>query len=361
MIQRKSKRTFSSFHTRYYWCLVLIGLAWACKDDPRNNAIQRLGSKNIIFLDSIQAATAIVMNDAEGFFGRITSLDMALQMKRNFPSGTSRDSILSAYRDFLARDVATFDDRETLLLTELLHDLRNRCQQIAPTLFPQKLQLLKTKANHYGPGVWYTRGSCIAIPANVLVQPDKTALREVLAHELFHIYSRYHPQQRLALYALIGFEPLSGDLRLPPPVQSRLLLNPDGAHLAYAIRLAQGQGDTIQALPILTSKAPAWIESRPAYLEYLNFNLYPVVQTPDGAWAVQADELGRSALHVNEQSDFFRQIGDNTLYIIHPDEILADNFKWLVLAQPGEGRYPLDRFSEAGRALLEQIKTILKN
>ena len=33
------------------------------------------------------------------------------------------------------------------------------------------------------------------------------------------------------------------------------------------------------------------------------------------------------------QPDYFRQIGRNTSYIIHPEEVLADNFSMMVLGR----------------------------
>jgi hypothetical protein len=56
--------------------------------------------------------------------------------------------------------------------------------------------------------------------------------------------------------------------------------------------------------------------------------------------------------------DFFRQIRDNTGYIIHPDEVLADNFSFIMLDKDGaQASY---KFSKAGKELLNLIEKILK-
>ena len=55
--------------------------------------------------------------------------------------------------------------------------------------------------------------------------------------------------------------------------------------------------------------------------------------------------------------DFFRQITDNTGYIIHPDEIIADNFVFVMLNQRKGGSKR--EFSEDGTALLKKIKAVL--
>ena len=319
-----------------------------------------LTSRQLTLLDSAQAARAILDDDATFFFQRISRLDMALQMQRNYPAGTPRSVVLADYRAFLQGDVANFNARETVVLRDILAHLKERCAVLAPGIFPSTLELIKTKGRHYGDGVYYTRENRIIIPANELDYLDRERLREVLLHEVFHIYARYHPQQQAALYALIGFQELPGELTLPSAVASRLLLNPDGVDMGYAIDLAMANADTARCVPVLTANAPVYLPEREAYFDYVDFNLYPVREQADGSFVVIADSLGRSPIRVNEQPDFFRQIRDNTLYIIHPDEILADNFKWLVLSKTDERRYRLERFSAEGQELLRQMEAILK-
>ena len=57
--------------------------------------------------------------------------------------------------------------------------------------------------------------------------------------------------------------------------------------------------------------------------------------------------------------DFFEKITTNTGYIIHPDEIIADNFMYIMMREKKNG---LQRsFSEDGVELLKNIKKILVN
>ena len=59
-----------------------------------------------------------------------------------------------------------------------------------------------------------------------------------------------------------------------------------------------------------------------------------------------------------EEADFQRQIKDNTSYIIHPDEVLADNFSFLM--QDRNGQKISMRFSEEGKKLLTDLEGVLK-
>lgn len=73
---------------------------------------------------------------------------------------------------------------------------------------------------------------------------------------------------------------------------------------------------------------------------------------------VMSDENGNSTISQELMADFFRQIKDNTNYIIHPDEIMADNFMFAILSM--ESPDYLTRFSKEGNTLIEEIKTILR-
>ena len=48
-------------------------------------------------------------------------------------------------------------------------------------------------------------------------------------------------------------------------------------------------------------------------------------------------------LEVEEIDGFFEQIGKNSNYIIHPEEILADNFSLLVMGQKVPSPWVLDK------------------
>jgi hypothetical protein len=55
--------------------------------------------------------------------------------------------------------------------------------------------------------------------------------------------------------------------------------------------------------------------------------------------------------------NFFEKITSNTDYIIHPDEIIADNFMYLMMREKKNGL--IRSFSKDGTELLRNIKNIL--
>ena len=93
------------------------------------------------------------------------------------------------------------------------------------------------------------------------------------------------------------------------------------------------------------------------FLNYLQFDLYELEKNKHGL-AIKIKDGNKPNINYNFLSDFHRQITDNTDYIIHPDEIIADNFTLLILAEgkPKE----LEKISPLGKELLLKINHILK-
>jgi|APTNR8051073442_1049403.scaffolds.fasta_scaffold02053_6 hypothetical protein len=292
----------------------------------------------LLFMDSLQAAKAIVKDDAEHFFEQISMLDIAIQLKFISKHQRTRETFLQEYRFYLQDDVRAFTKPEKELLREVLGEAFRLCRQLSPALVPDTLGLIKTPGKHYGPSVFYTRERNIIIPQSDLSEPDRPELLRVMLHELFHIYSRYHPKQRRDLYALIGFRPLPGGraaLRFPPELEESLLTNPDGINVAYAIRLPHPTRSEVQAIPLIRSRYPAFDPAIREFFPYLQFDLYAIRQKSDRTFVVLSRSDGSSTLSEIEKQGFYEQIGDNTDYIIHPDEILADNFALLALEGVG--------------------------
>jgi hypothetical protein len=179
-------------------------------------------------------------------------------------------------------------------------------------------------------------------------------------HELFHVYSRLNPGKRTELYQLIGFTSLGYDqLELPKKLSERVLHNPDGADFAQKISLKLEDGSTIQAVPIIYANEAGYNQAKKAFFAYLEFNLFEIKEGKKGKWTVQVARDGYSStLNLRELPDFFRQIRNNTGYIIHPDEILADNFTFVMQKQTNPDRYL--KFDEAGVELLNSVEKALR-
>lgn len=137
------------------------------------------------------------------------------------------------------------------------------------------------------------------------------------------------------------------------------MYNPDGVDFGQKITLRKEDGTTLDAVPIIYSKHLGLQEGQNEFFGYVEFNVFPITANSDGSWQVGVQDDGFSSpLKLDSLPDFFRQIKDNTGYIIHPDEVLADNFSFIMV----EKSSPLytQKFSAEGKKLLADMKVILQ-
>lgn len=198
-----------------------------------------------------------------------------------------------------------------------------------PLPLPPTVHLIKTTGAEEGNAA-YTRGTAIVLPKRELGKSQES-LQRVICHELFHILSRQNPELREKLYKIIGFTKCN-EVKLTPGIELRKITNPDAPRNDHFIRV-EIDGRESLAVPILLSSAEVYDVKRGGeFFEYLQFQ-FLVVEKSDGSQTFKAVYEGSSPKLVGMQhvSGFMEQVGRNTDYIIHPEEILADNFALLVL------------------------------
>lgn len=175
-------------------------------------------------------------------------------------------------------------------------------------------------------GAAYTRANAICMPKNIVASASAEQIRDLAAHELFHVITRHNPALRTPVYATLGFHPV-GQLVLTGELANRTIANPDAPENTHAITCTL-DGTAMKFMPILYSKRdfPKW---GGRFFRFLNDDLIaveihdgkPVALTRDGKpFIVEKDVL----------DDFFDQVGRNTNYTFHPEETSADHFKQLL-------------------------------
>jgi hypothetical protein len=99
----------------------------------------------------------------------------------------------------------------------------------------------------------------------------------------------------------------------------------------------------VRAVPILFSNETKYDVNRGG--EFFNYLQLSFLQVP-------TTSVTRPILAAPEEvSGFFEQVGRNTNYVIHPEEILADNFALLIL----------DEHNVPSPEVLEKMRLILGN
>ena len=206
-------------------------------------------------------------------------------------------------------------------------------QQLTPA-FPKRIDFICTNGKEEG-GAAYCRGAAVILPEKVVRTGKASRINQLVAHELFHILSANNLPLQQKLYAAIGFTPCK-PIELPASLRDRKLTNPDGPGLNYVIQLKH-DGKQLGAVPLLYASVDRYDPTRGgSFFQYLQFRLLALEKVSDGkagappTWQPLLQAGSPLLIDAKENDSFFEQVGRNTGYIYHPDEILADNFVYLL-------------------------------
>lgn len=276
-----------------------------------------------------------VLTTKDDFIEHLSAFDRSARMKDGRPQTDEE------FLNFAGRSALAWTEAERKRLTIICHVLNSRLRAM-PIPLPSRVLFIKTNGQEEG-GSAYTRGTAIIIGQGQLAMADD--LERMVCHELFHVISRNNPELRERLYAAIGFMKCK-EAAFPLDLEARRITNPDAPRNDHFIRVTVDHQECA-AVPILFSKiAPSDLDKH-SFFEEVQFQFLVAENAADLA---RPDAPSRRLVEPNQLSGFFEQVGRNTSYIIHPEEILADNFALLVLR--GVGPSP---------EVLEKIKAVLTN
>jgi hypothetical protein len=302
-----------------------------------------LDDNTVVVFATVEEAREI-LTARDDFVRRMSPFDRAARMK------TDRDVSEEDYLEFVGKNVLAWRDAEREKVASALEGIEPELRALSLP-FPKKIFLVKTTGDEEG-GAPYTRAGAMVFPKTVLTAPP-ARLRKLICHELFHVISRANPDLRDRLYAAIGFVKCD-EVVFPLGLKSRKITNPDAPRNDHCIRL-EVEGNQRWAVPILFSSPEKYdIERGGEFFRYLRFQLL-LVERDDGSSAVEPIYDGQEPklVDVEQASGFFEQVGKNTGYIIHPEEILADNFALLVLRRPN---LPSPEIVEKLERILKEIR-----
>ena len=265
-----------------------------------------------------------ILTARDDFIERLSPFDRSARMK------TDQDVSEKQFLEFAGQNVLAWTEPEKKKVSATLEGIKPGLEALSLP-FPKKIYMVKTSGKEEG-GAAYTRANAIVLPKRQIGGRGK-AIQKLICHELFHILSRANPELKERLYRAIGFEKCD-EIEFPAKLKSRKITNPDAPKNDHCIRL-QVDGKSVWAIPILYSKTGKYDPGRGGeFFRYLEFRLLLVERSSDST-AVKPVYHGPEPRLVDMRrvSGFFEQVGKNTGYIIHPEEILAENFALLVLEE----------------------------
>lgn len=291
----------------------------------------------LVFASVAKGKELLVVRDE--FIKQLSPFDRSARLK------VSTDVTEKEFLDFISRQVLPWqvDEQKKFLraIKRIELELTKFCLN-----FPNTIYLIKTTGKEEGDAA-YTRGQAIIIPQNRLESPQEE-FNHLVAHELFHILSRYQEELRDQLYQLIGFKKYNKHF-FPTELEDQKITNPDAPMNLHWIHIKY-KDNFFWAAPILFSKTKRYDSQQgDSFFQYLEFRLLLISATSDELPLI-LDEHEFELVKIEEVSGFFDQIGRNTQYVIHPEEIIAENFAFIVL---GKNQLP-------SSIILEKIRVLLK-
>jgi hypothetical protein len=280
----------------------------------------QLGNNSIIHFASVSEGRKVLTTKDE-FVRHLSPFDRSARMKVDRP--VPEDEFLT----FVGKNVSEWTTSERQSVGESLKQIQTLLQNFSLS-FPATIQMITTTGAEEGNAA-YTRGIAIMIP-KALLGPNQKELTRLICHELFHVLSRQNPELREELYGIIGFIRCD-DLEFPRELASRKITNPDAPRNDHFIRLEIGR-EQRAAVPVLFSNTEAYDVKRGGeFFDYLSFQFLLIEEGSLPRPKVVYENSAPKLVGPGAVSGFFEQVGRNTEYIIHPEEILADNFALLIL------------------------------
>ena len=183
--------------------------------------------------------------------------------------------------------------------------------------YPNSIFFIKTTGEEEGNASGYTRSNCLILNDETLIWGFQE-LKNIIIHELFHIISRNNLSFREKMYEVIGFKVIK-EISFPQSLIDYKVTNPDAPMINSYINLSNGEESKDYALITYSKKE----FNGGSLFDYVTFGFIKLQDLNNGVKV--------PIIYVDgDFTNFFEQIGNNTGYIIHPDEILADNFVFLL-------------------------------
>jgi hypothetical protein len=254
---------------------------------------------------------------------QLSAFDRGARMRTLEPT-TTRE-----FLDFVSQAAMAWTKAEEAYWGELANRLSDAAAGLNVRV-PNMFMVKTTGAEEFNAA--YARNDAIVLPQDRLsIAGDERRDFFLLAHELFHVLTSTNAALRHELYALLGFQRFA-KFTYPAELEGRRLSNPDAHYYDHALSVTTGNG-TFDVVPVIQTTVPLEgilqlpTTGPPPIFQVLDIVLLPVDVTSGG---VIRDEDGQLIRYSFGNTDWPQQMLRNSGYIIHPEELLADNFALLM-------------------------------
>lgn len=273
--------------------------------------------KKISYRFATRAEAQMLITDIDNFTNRLNSFDINLRLGKE--DGRKSELLRLAMNETL-----NWSETEKKKITAAFKSLQAKIdKQKLKIKYPQEVILVKTSMKEEMNVAAYTRKNWIAFGEKYINESTPEDLEYLLAHEMFHLLTRSNKDFKKSVYSVIGFNITDRELFFPIDIIEKRISNPDiEMYDSYAEFTINGQKQKCSmmiysAIPFSAGKTLS---------DYLSVGLIPLNDS-----LIPLQENGQTVIYsIDQAEDFYQKIGKNTEYIINPEEILADNFAYLV-------------------------------
>lgn len=276
-----------------------------------------LAQKKISYRFATKAEAQMLITDIDNFTNKLNSLDINLRLGKE--DGRKSELLRLAMNETL-----NWSDEDKKKITAAFKSLQSKIdKQKLKIKYPHEIVLVKTSMKEEMNVTAYTRKNWIALGEDFINKATKDNLEYLLAHEMFHLLTRSDKNFKKSVYSVIGFEVTDRELFFPIDIVERKISSPDiEQYDSYAEFTIDG---TKQKCSMIIYSDKAYTTG--GLNDYLNIGLIPL---DENLIPLRTD--GKTIIYgIDKAEDFYDKVGRNTKYIINPEEILADNFAYLLI------------------------------
>ncbi|MCP3968670.1 MAG: hypothetical protein GY750_20340 [Lentisphaerae bacterium] len=281
-------------------------------------------SCQLVIADAKKGKQLLTANDA--YLQRLSAFERSARLKSQGP--VSADE----YKNYINDSVEEWTPAQKKLVSDIFKKYSSKIAKYSH-LFPKTIYLVRTTGEEECDATGYTRGNTLIVSDEIFNRGERN-VEFLLMHELFHVITRANPDIRDKAYAVIGFKKCS-EPKLPAALDRRRVTNPDAMYNDYAIKILKSKNHYWVVPMLYISHTYISPEAQGRLFDFINMVFVAV-----GKGNTENPEDNKCPPYVmgmGEISGFFEQIGRNTYYVIHPEEILADNFALMLVGSiPGK-------------------------
>ena len=283
---------------------------------------QKKQNSALNFRFATRAEAQMLITDIDNFSNGLNQFDIDLRLQKP-------NSRKSEWLRLAMNEAQNWSDAEKDKVTKAFKVVKANIGKLKLKLtYPDEIVLLKTTMKEELNMGAYTRRNWIAIGEDFLKRASSDQLIYLVGHELFHILTRKSVEFKRAAYATIGFNVIDHEIILPTDVIAKRISNPDIERRDSYVELTI-DGKPTKCVQVMYTVKPYTTGGIYDYLYVgfipLNEDLIPIMK--DGQTVIYPMALVKD--------EFLKKVGLNTTYQIDPEEVLADNFSFMLNNKKG--------------------------